>query len=490
MSPSEASPRVRRTESRLLVVAFLALLLIAGPAAASEPDWPAAGREAAELLAGAVRIDTSNPPGAETPAARYFARYLKRRGLRAEVVESAPGRGNVIARLPATAPDGSGAVLLLSHLDVVPAVAAEWKAPPFGGEIRDGAVWGRGTLDDKGHAAVFATALARLAASGGPRRRDLVFCASADEEMAGAGGVDWLVEHRWDALGPPARVWSEGGASAPLDALGGVIANGIATTEKRALWLTLVAEGEGGHGSQPVANGANDRLVRALARVSAWETPLRLTPTVREQLDRLAARVAFPWNLGLAALELPGGLTLGGRFLTGERLTNAMVRDTVALTGLRSGGKHNVIPERAEATLDVRLLPDSDAAAFLRDLEAVIADPLVRVVLPEGGLPPPSQASPWDDELFHAIAAEMERELPDSVTLPNQTTGGTDAESFRRRGVPAYGYLPALLPADLNRSIHGADERFPLEEIERAVRVTTRVLERLVSSPAGNGDVR
>jgi acetylornithine deacetylase/succinyl-diaminopimelate desuccinylase-like protein len=469
----------RRTASRQL--ALCALLLIAGPAGASEPDWPAAGRAAAELLAGAVRIDTSNPPGAETAAARYFARYLERRGLRTEVVEAVPGRGSVIARLPATAPDGSGAILLLSHLDVVPADAAEWTAPPFGGEIREGAVWGRGALDDKGHAAVFAAALAHLAASEGPRRRDLVFCASADEEMAGAFGVGWLVEHRWESLGPPALVWSEGGASATLDALGGIVANGVATSEKRALWLTLVAEGEGGHGSQPVANAANDRLVRALSRVSAWQTPLRLTPTVSEQLDRLAARLAFPWNLALSALELPGGLALGGRFLSEDRLTNAMVRDTVAITGLRSGVKHNVIPGRAEATLDVRLLPDTDAAAFLRELKAAIGDPLVRVVLPEGGLPPPSRASPWEGELFEAIAAEMERELPGSVTLPNQTTGGTDAEAFRRRGVPAYGYLPALLSAELNRSIHGADERFPLTELERALRVTTRVLERLVA---------
>ena len=199
-----------------------------------------------------------------------------------------------------------------------------------------------------------------------------------------------------------------------------------------------------------------------------------------EQLARLEARLAFPWSLALAALQLPGGLTLGGRFLTGERLTNAMVRDTVALTGLRSGLKHNVIPGRAEATLDVRILPDTDAAAFLRELEAVIDDPEVRVVLPETGVPAPSTASPWQSELFEAIAAEMERELPGSVTLPIQTTGGTDSEPFRRRGVPAYGFLPALLSAELNATIHGADERFPLAELERAVRVTTRVLERLV----------
>jgi acetylornithine deacetylase/succinyl-diaminopimelate desuccinylase-like protein len=229
-----------------------------------------------------------------------------------------------------------------------------------------------------------------------------------------------------------------------------------------------------------VRDAANERLVRALARVSAWETPLRLTPTVAEQLTRLSARLDFPWNLLLAALQLPGGLALGGGYLSEDRLTNAMVRDTVALTGLRSGLKHNVIPGRAEATLDVRILPDTDAAAFLREIEAVIADPRVRVVLPETGIPEPSRASSSRNELFEAIAAEMERELPGSVTLPIQTTGGTDSEPFRRRGVPAYGFLPALLDAELNRSIHGVDERFPLAELTRAVRVTTRVLERLV----------
>jgi acetylornithine deacetylase/succinyl-diaminopimelate desuccinylase-like protein len=468
------------TRPALLVVLPLLLVAAAGPASSAEPDWEAVGRGAAELLAGAIRIDTTNPPGRELAAARHLAAWLEARGLEAEVLAATPERGSVISRLPATAPGGAGAVLLLSHLDVVPADPGEWTHPPFAGEIRDGAVWGRGALDDKGHAAVFAAALARVAASGAPRRRDLVFCASADEEVSGAAGVEWLIEHHWRALGPPALVWNEGGASAPLDSLGGVVANGIATTEKRALWLTLAAEGEGGHGSQPVRDGANDRLVRALARVAVWETGLRLTPTVSEQLARLGARLELPWSVALLALRLPGGLALGGRFLTEDRLTNAMVRDTVALTGLRSGLKHNVIPGRAEATLDVRLLPDTDAAAFLRALEAVIDDPEVRVLLPDTGLPEPGVASPWQNELFEALAREMERELPGSVTLPVQTTGGTDSAPFRRRGVPAYGYLPALLSAELNRSIHGPDERFPLAELERAVRVTTRVLERLV----------
>ena len=445
-------------------------------------DWSAAGREAATLLARAIQIDTTNPPGRERPAAELLARFLASAGLKPVVLEGAVERGNVIARLPATEPDGSGAILLLSHLDVVAAEPAVWRVPPFAGEIQGGAVWGRGALDDKGQGVVFATALALLAREGGPRRRDLVFCASADEEVSGAPGVGFLIDRHWEALGPPAAVWNEGGGSAPLDAFGGVVANGVAISEKRALWLTLVAEGEGGHGSQPVRNAANDRLVRALTRVTAWQTPLRLSPTVAEQFARLGGRLGFPWNAASAVLRFPLGLSFAGRFLTEDRLTNAMVRDTVALTGLRSGVKHNVIPGRAEATLDVRILPDTDAAAFLRLLEAVIDDPSVRVVLPEGGIPEPILPSPVEHELFEAIEAELAVELPGSVTLPVQTTGGTDSQPFRERGVPAYGYLPALLSAELNATLHGADERFPLTELERAVRVTTRVLRRLVTA--------
>jgi acetylornithine deacetylase/succinyl-diaminopimelate desuccinylase-like protein len=228
-----------------------------------------------------------------------------------------------------------------------------------------------------------------------------------------------------------------------------------------------------------VRDGAVARLVHALERLDAWETPLRLTTTVAETFRRSGEPLGFPWDLALRHLGNPVVLTLAGSRLTSNRVTNAMVRDTVSLTGLRAGLKHNVIPARAEAMIDVRLLPDTDAAAFLEDLERAIGDPGVRIEGVPEPLPPVLEQSPVENELFAAIEAEMEREIPGSIAVPVQTTGGTDSSWFRARGVPAYGFIPAQLPDELIASIHGTDERVSLVEIERALRVTYRVLRRL-----------
>ena len=298
-------------------------------------------------------------------------------------------------------------------------------------------------------------------------------------------GAQWLIANHWARLGPPVAVWNEGGASAPLLEAGGRIVQRIATGEKRSLWLRLVTRGEGGHGSTPVRDGANDRMVRALARVADWETPVRITPGVGEALRRLADTMSPIEGIVLRNLDQPLVRFLAGDRLTASRTLNAMVRDTISLTVLKSGLKHNVIPRSAEARLDVRLLPDTDAAAFLRDLEAVIDDPEVEVVLPERGLPPIVPGSPADNELFVALEAEMARELPEGIAVPVQSNGATDSLFFRARGVPAYGYIPMKVGPELGASMHGLDERVPLEELERAVRVTTRVLARL-TRPSGS----
>jgi acetylornithine deacetylase/succinyl-diaminopimelate desuccinylase-like protein len=468
--------------SRARPALALCLALASAPAAAGAAiDWPAAAEETARLLAEYIRIDTTNPPGNELAGARHLARFLGDAGLEPAIHESAPGRGNVVVRLRAADPDPRrGPILLLSHIDVVPADASAWTVPPLAGEIRDGFVWGRGALDDKGHGAVFAMALALLRREGVTLRRDLVFCATAAEE-AGTGGADWMVANHWDALGPPAVVWNEGGGALAHPLAPDRVVNGIATTEKRALWLTLATEGESGHGSQPLRDGAVARLARALDRLDRWETPLRLTTTVAEGFRRAGEPLGFPRDLALRHLGNPVVLALASPRLTANRVTNAMVRDTVSLTGLRAGLKHNVIPGRAEATIDVRLLPDTDAAAFLEDLERAIGDSRVRIEGIPDPLPPVLEQSPVANELFAAIEAEMAREIPGSITVPTQTTGGTDSSWFRARGVPAYGFIPAQLPEELVASIHGVDERAPIAELERALRVTYRVLLRLAA---------
>jgi acetylornithine deacetylase/succinyl-diaminopimelate desuccinylase-like protein len=444
-----------------------------------EIDWSRVRSEAAELLSGYVQIDTTNPPGNELAGAEYLKAFFDAEAIPAQIYVAAPGRGNIVARLAATRGGDRRPILLLSHIDVVPADPTAWSFPPFSGAIRDGVIYGRGTLDDKGHGIVFAMALALLKQEEVPRNRDLVFCATADEEVGGAAGAAWMVEKHWEALGPPSVVWNEGGASASTEIVGENLLNGIATTEKREVWLRLVAEGEGGHGSEPVVNGANDRLIVALARIGAYQTPLHITPTVAEQFRRMSDGTGFPLSFVFRHLGNPLVLRVVSGKLTENRLANAMVRDTIALTGLRSGLKHNVIPRSASANLDIRLLPDTDAEGFLETLKEVIGDDSVRLENDAGSIPEVIPASPWDHELFRAIETEMTRELPGSIAVPLLTVGGTDSRLFRRRGVPAYGYNPALYTPEIASTIHGLDEHIPLEELERAIRVTYRVLRRL-----------
>jgi acetylornithine deacetylase/succinyl-diaminopimelate desuccinylase-like protein len=320
-----------------------------------------------------------------------------------------------------------------------------------------------------------------------PRARDVVLCGTAAEETRGEGvGVDWLLEAHPEALGPPGAVWNEGGAAVRVPPLGDRVVSAVAVSEKRGQWLTLVAEGEGGHGAQPVRDSANRRLVRALARLDRLETPRRVPPPVAETLRRVAPSLEFPWSLAARLATRPFALRLAGPWLDDIPMVDGFVRDTIALTGLRSGVKHNVIPRRAEATLDVRLLPDSDPAAVRAALEEVIDDPAVRLVPPaDEADAAPVADSPWDHELFRAIEAGMAAEAPGGLTLPVMMPAGTDSRFFRERGIPAYGFLPAQLDLSLTRAIHGRDERIPLDGLEMAVRVTYRTLLRLVRPGEG-----
>jgi acetylornithine deacetylase/succinyl-diaminopimelate desuccinylase-like protein len=447
-------------------------------------DWTAVGNATAELLAEYIRIDTSNPPGDEGAGAAWLARRLESQGIPARIHEAVPGRGNVCARLHATEPDGRGAILLLHHVDVVPVDPDAWSFPPFSGAIRDGFVYGRGAIDDKGHGMIQLVAFALLAKSGVPRARDIVLCGTAAEETRGENvGVDWMIAHHLDALGPPVAVWNEGGGAMKAPPLGGRRVAAIAVSEKRGLWIKLVAEGEGGHGSQPIRESANRRLVRALGRIDRFATPWQVPGPVSETLARMAGALDFPWSLLARLARHPAFLQLAGPWIEDVPMAAGFVRDTIALTGLTSGFKHNVIPRRAEATLDVRLLPETDPAAFLAALERVIGDPNVRIETP-GELPGRTPPSPWDDELFRAIEAETEAEFEGALVLPVMMTAGTDSKFFRDVGIPAYGFIPALLDTELAAAIHGLDERIPVAALETGVRVTYRTLLRLVAPAA------
>jgi acetylornithine deacetylase/succinyl-diaminopimelate desuccinylase-like protein len=434
-------------------------------------DWQAVGDEAAQILSRYLQINTTNPPGNERQAAEFLAELLRERGMEPKLYESAPGRANLVARVRGDG-DGGGPLLLLHHMDVVLADAAQWSCDPFGGETRDGYLYGRGAIDMKCLGVMQLLALDLLRQSGQPLKRDVIFMAVADEEMAGEYGTGWMVDHHWDEIRPE-TVWDEGGFGTT-----GMVGRGtvfyVAVAEKQVLWPRLVATGEPGLASIPRGNNPVDLLTQALERIRAHPFPPRLTEVSKAMLKRIAAAVDFPQSFLLKHVDNPLVWPLVSRVLTGQPQINAMLRNLVTATRLSGSDKQNVIPRQAEAGLDVRLLPDEDVDAFIEELQRIIADDRVRIELPFR--PGKSSVSPFEGGFFAALENALRRRVSGSIVAPMQTPGGTDSRFFRERGVAAYGLIPIVIEeGEINR-MHGIDERISLDNLRLGTRIIHDVL--------------
>ena len=456
---------------RTHILTAIALLALGTTPVAAEPDWDSLTTDAAQLLSQYVQIDTTNPPGNELPAARLLERTLAAHGIAATIYPSAENRGNLLARVA-----GNGKaepILLLHHMDVVPAVASDWSFPPFSGAIQDGFVYGRGSIDDKSHGVVQLMALLALVREQQPCARDVIFLAVADEEVGGQLGAAFMVEHHPDLV-RAAAVWNEGGATIE-GILPDRLVNSAAVTEKNSLWITLAATGEGGHGSAPTPDGAINILTAALSRIAAWQTPIHLIPPIREMLGRVGGQMFPTGGFLLSHLDTPLLGSLAAGRITKDRVTNGLVRNTIAFTGLRGGVKHNVIPAHAEADLDVRLLPDQDPEQFLAQLKQVIDDPRVAIE-PLRDMPDLQAPTPSDTPFFHALETALSHRLTSSVTVPGMLTGGSDCKVFRRAGMACYGYEPLVGTTEMMRRIHGLDERISLDNLRLGIQLTYDVL--------------
>jgi acetylornithine deacetylase/succinyl-diaminopimelate desuccinylase-like protein len=440
-------------------------------------DWPSLEDEAVRVLTHYLQLDTSNPPGNERAAAELFAKLFARDGIESEIYESAPGRASIAARLRG---DGSRpAVVLMHHMDVVPADAAYWHANPFGGEIRDGAVWGRGAIDDKGMGVASAIAMLALAREHAQLASDVVFLGVADEEAGGALGAGYMAAQHFDLFANAGVVLNEGGYIATDAATGAVRYYAVETAQKVPLWLRLTATGSSGHGSLPRPDSAPNRLLAALARIQAWSPPVRVVP----ELERFYADTAHlesgarreQWSDLRRALS---DRAFAAEFTANPR-QNAQVRNTISLTVLAAGKKTNVIPPEATAELDVRLLPDQDPQAFLADLKEVIADDAIRV---ETLLSFPPASSPRDHELFRALEEIAERRHPGAVISTPLATGFTDCHYFRARGIPCYGFLPFELSDRDASLVHGNDERIGIANLKSGTRLLYELVSRLASA--------
>ena len=445
--------------------------------ASERPDEPL-GIRAAGLLSEAIRIRTVSPPGNEKPLAELLVNELRAAGLPAEVIEtprgSAPeGRAAAWAVLKG---GGRGRpIVLLSHLDVVPADPAEWSFAPFAGEISQDYVTGRGALDAKGVAIVHLFTLTELARRGTKLSRDVILLATPDEETGGVDGSGWLTENRRDLLGGASHLLTEGGGIAAADERGPVW--GIAVTEKTPCWLRVTARGVPGHGSVPGRNAAVPRLIAGLERVRRLETPVRVVPEVERMFQAMAERA--PAGDGPAYANLSAALAADPgfreRFLA-QPANAALVRDTLAITVLRGSEATNMIPPLASADLDARLLPGETCEGFRSVVESTLADPGLNV---ETLLAFGTQKSSTDTPLFRAIAQVAKAIDERSLVVPRVNPGFSDAHYYRALGLSAYGFVPRWLHPDDTRGVHGPDERISIENLERGIETMIRILEEL-----------
>lgn len=439
-------------------------------------DFAALRDETAGRLSEYLRINTTNPPGNELATARWLKDVLAREGIEGQILDTAElgrGRANFYARLRGTG--SKKAIALVHHMDVVPVSREHWTEDPFGGVVKNGYVWGRGALDMKGHGIIQLMAMIALKRAGVPLSRDVVFIANADEEIGGLGSEVFVRRHP-DLIADVEYLVTEGADTRVEN--GRVRWFGIDVGEKRAYWQKLVIPGKASHGSVPTGDNPVPRLARAIARISAWQTPVRVMPAVArffkaQGQDETGEHRRWMEDVS-AALRSKRGRT----WILSEPERNALLRTTISPTVLVGSNKTNIIPAEASAELDIRLLPDEDTTAFRRELLRIIADSGAKL-LPVGELAPRFDA-PLDTELFHAIETVAGRMLPGVPVASPISAGASDRPYYAAAGIVCYGLDPYLVELEENRrGVHGNDERILVKNLEFGLQLYTAVLQEM-----------
>ncbi len=446
-----------------------ACLLLLASLSAAQPRYPLDwGRLEPELLdrfTELLKIDTSNPPGNETQAAKAIEAILAREGIAAKLFATDPARANVVARIK-----GNGSkkpILIMGHTDVVGAPPERWSVNPFAAIRKNGVIYGRGTVDDKDHAVAGMMILILLQRLHVPLDRDVIFLAEAGEESTTSVGIDFMVKEHWPEIECEYAL-AEGGAM--IEVNGKVHHILVSTTEKVARGVRLVAHGTAGHGSRPTVDNAVVHLAQAVARAGTWSTPIRLNETTRAYFDRLAA-VSTPEEAArYRALLDPKRAADADRYLREHDPPHySVLRTSVVPTVLKAGFRSNVIPADAEASLDIRLLPGENLAGFVTDLRRVINDPAVEIITPASTGRPAAPPSRLDSEMFRALET-VGRRMFQAPTLPNLMTGATDMAQLRAKGVQAYGVGPLAKPEEGPIGLaHTDDEHISVRSLEALV---------------------
>ncbi len=437
-------------------------------------DWDQLLEKATRYLQEYVRIQTVNPPGNEIEGAKFFKRIFEKESIPYQIFEPSPGRGSVLATLKGNGKKKS--ILLLSHIDVVPAEKERWEVDPFAGDIKDGYLYGRGTLDDKSMGIIEMTAALILKREGIPLKRDILFFATADEEMGGGLGVKWGIENI-PALKESEFALNEGGYI--LINEGGVadryeISNG----QKVIYQLQVKTEGTSGHASMPTPDNPNVKLLRALEGVTKWETPFKILPMVKEYFSKIAPKQPPEDRPFYEDIEKGLNTPAFAKKLTSNPIFNAMVRDTVVLTVLQGGSKANVIPSESTATFDCRLIPGTSKEEFLREIKRRLGDGIEIKALAESQSLLPS---PLDTDLYKAIQRFAAKNDPNCPVVPLLLPGATDSRFLRDKGIIAYDFCPArLTEKDLMR-VHGNNERVALENLRFGTKMMLEIIKEIAT---------
>lgn len=464
---------------RLFLFALMTAAVVPNVSRAQEPDWTAAQQETITHLQAMIRMNTSNPPGNEIAVARYLDSTLKAEGIETHLFEPAPGRAALVARLK-----GNGSkqpVILMAHMDVVGVEHDKWSVDPFGAVIKDGYLYGRGAIDDKGMLSANLETMLLLKRNvidkGATLSRDVVFVANSDEEAGGDWGMGWLIANHPELVKAEFAL-NEGGRTRIVQ--GKPLYLAIQNTEKVSHVVEVVASGTGGHASIPLKDNAILRLGRALARIGEHREPLDVKPTTREfflELSKVWPDKSQRQAMADVASRAPARQQRGARVLANIPVLDAVLRNGISATIIGGGIRSNVIPVEAKATLNIRTLPGSSLDSVISRLKRVVNDPKVAFNIVERSDDAP--ASDFNSPMFTAIADATRAVDPQMVVVPYLSTGATDSARLRQLGMQAYGILPFPMDQNDEDRMHGNDERIPLASLAFGTRVIYGAIRRV-----------
>lgn len=424
-----------------------------------------------------VRIDTTNPPGNEIKACDYLKTVFEKENIEYQILESAPGRGNIIARLKGNGTEQP--LLLTSHLDVVPAETNHWEMDPFSGKIKNGFIWGRGTVDMKQMTCLELAVFLKIHRDKIPLKRDLIFAAVADEEAGCTYGSKWLIENHPELIQAEYALNEVGGFSVTIE---DQIFYPIGVAEKGVCWFKIIARGTPGHGAMPHDDQAIAHLCFAAHNLSKTPLPFHKTKIVSEFISEIAKRQKFPKNFILKGITNPvlSNFILDNVMPDKEKARNFknMMRNLATPTRLDAGYKENVIPAEASITIDGRVLPERKIADFLEEVQNIIGPNFKIEVLHQEE---PCEIKDYDNAFYQILKDSLQKYDPGCVPIPFLIPGYTDAKHYQKLGIKCYGFAPTKLPADLNfgKMYHGHNERLPVDAIGFGLNVMWEVVEKV-----------